>query len=458
MNGDGQLWDLIAIGGGGCGIAATLGFGPGQVLLLEKTGALGGNTELSTGSIPAALSRLQKAAGIDDSAESMADDIWRQAGEQGDRAHCDRLSDVSAALIDWLMDDLDVELILASDYLHVGHSKPRLHTPPSREGVDLIADLSRAVERAGISVQLETPVQSVERSADGFVVSAWNGQQFRTRNVILAGNGFAGNPNMVKQYIPEIAGATYYGAPGNTGDTIKIGVELGGTLAAMGSYQSYAAVEPDSGILASWTLVEKGAIIVDKWGKRLGDEMLGYSAFGRCVKAADGGTAFVIYDDHIRQFVAGNEQRFRRLLETGAATSSTDIAQLAAQLGIPLPALRHTIRTYNAAATAAAGDDEFGRSEFGLAPLTGQLSAIKVEAGLYHTQGGLTIDLDARVVRGDASPIDGLYAGGGTAIGLSGVDGAAGYSSGNGLLAAIGWGWIAGRHSGGNPVPVRTRT
>jgi fumarate reductase flavoprotein subunit len=36
-----------------------------------------------------------------------------------------------------------------------------------------------------------------------------------------------------------------------------------------------------------------------------------------------------------------------------------------------------------------------------------------------------------------------LFAGGGTAVGISG-HGAAGYSPGNGLLTALGWGRIAG--------------
>ncbi len=45
----------------------------------------------------------------------------------------------------------------------------------------------------------------------------------------------------------------------------------------------------------------------------------------------------------------------------------------------------------------------------------------------------------------DGSPIPGLFAGGGTAVGISGPD-SRGYSSGNGLLSACGLGWIIGEH------------
>jgi fumarate reductase flavoprotein subunit len=47
------------------------------------------------------------------------------------------------------------------------------------------------------------------------------------------------------------------------------------------------------------------------------------------------------------------------------------------------------------------------------------------------------------VLRPDGSRISGLYAGGGTAVGVSGK-GYKGYSSGNGLLAAMVLGKIAG--------------
>ena len=65
---------------------------------------------------------------------------------------------------------------------------------------------------------------------------------------------------------------------------------------------------------------------------------------------------------------------------------------------------------------------------------------------LFHTQGGLKVDFDARVLKQDGSPVPNLYAGGGAAAGLSG-HGAGGYFSGNGLLTALGYGMLAGRHA-----------
>jgi fumarate reductase flavoprotein subunit len=66
-----------------------------------------------------------------------------------------------------------------------------------------------------------------------------------------------------------------------------------------------------------------------------------------------------------------------------------------------------------------------------------------VRGALFHTQGGLRVDTLARVLGEDGSFIPGLYAGGGTAVGISGR-GHEGYSSGNGLLAATVLGKVAG--------------
>jgi fumarate reductase flavoprotein subunit len=58
------------------------------------------------------------------------------------------------------------------------------------------------------------------------------------------------------------------------------------------------------------------------------------------------------------------------------------------------------------------------------------------------------VDTRARVLRLDNTPIPGLYAGGGTAVGVSG-SGYRGYSSGNGLLAATALGKVAGEGASG---------
>ena len=89
---------------------------------------------------------------------------------------------------------------------------------------------------------------------------------------------------------------------------------------------------------------------------------------------------------------------------------------------------------------APGAPDAFGRS-FKRA-LSAPYYAVKVTGTLFHTQGGLDIDADCRVLRADGSPLPNLLAAGGAARGVSG-NAVWGYLSGNGLLSAVGGGWVA---------------
>ena len=67
---------------------------------------------------------------------------------------------------------------------------------------------------------------------------------------------------------------------------------------------------------------------------------------------------------------------------------------------------------------------------------------MRIAGALFHTQGGLRTDGAARVLR-SGRPRAGLFAAGGAAQGISG-HGADGYLAGNGLLGALGLGFLAG--------------
>jgi len=107
-------------------------------------------------------------------------------------------------------------------------------------------------------------------------------------------------------------------------------------------------------------------------------------------------------------------------------------------------ATRAAVESYNAAVEAGE-PDEVGRVD-GRNVLSPPFYGTEVTGSLFHTQGGLVVDEHARVLREDGSTVDNLYAGGGTATGISG-HGADGYLSGNGLTTAMGLGRLAGLHA-----------
>ena len=65
--------------------------------------------------------------------------------------------------------------------------------------------------------------------------------------------------------------------------------------------------------------------------------------------------------------------------------------------------------------SAGRSRDPFGRDFITRPPLAAPLYAIKITGALFHTQGGLEVDGNARVLRTDGSQFPNLFAGGGAA-------------------------------------------
>ena len=440
--------DVLVIGAGACGLAAAIAAhdaGAG-VAVIEKLDRPGGNSSLSTGSVPAAGTRFQREAGIADSPERFVEDLMRTGGPTDCPHLVRRLVETSAATVEWLVDCVGARMTLVTAYKHVGHSLPRLHAPASRRGRDLVDDLLAAVEQRGIPLAVGNGARSLVADANRGVIGAEidaNGerQHLVARKTVLAVNGFAGNRDLVARFCPEIGGAQYFGARGSTGEAVLWGEQLGAALGNIAAYQGYAAVADPHGSLLSWTTIEKGGIIVNGAGRRFGDESAGYSGYTPNVMA-QGGPCFAIFDEKIFA-VAALEEEFVELANYGGIRKAGTPAALAKLHGLDPAAIAATLEQYNSAARGEA-PDAFGRRDFALAPLTGALSICRVVPGLFHTQGGLMVDNDGRVLRPGGQPIANLFAGGGAAVGLSGRAGAGGYASGNGLLSAIGLGRLAG--------------
>ncbi|HKH35047.1 MAG TPA: FAD-dependent oxidoreductase [Beijerinckiaceae bacterium] len=437
--------DILVIGAGGCGLAAAIaGHDAGaSVAVLEKQERPGGNSSLSTGSVPAAGSRFQREAGIDDDPERMVRDLMGIAKETDDLDLVRRLAGVSAETVEWLVDEVGARIALVTAYKHIGHSVPRLHAPVSRRGQDLVDDLVSAVEKRDIPIAVGNNAVGLiveDGAAQGAIVETGGTRsEIRAGKTILSVNGFAGNPELVRRFCPEIAGAEYFGARGSTGEAILWGEMIGADFANMAAYQGYAAVAYPQGSLLSWTTIEKGGFMIGDDGRRFGDESLGYSGYASIVLGRRGDT-YAVFDQKIFDVAAGEEEFLELWKYAGLKRGETpeEIAQI---VGLDGAALADEVAAYNRAAGGEA--DRFGRRDFGLGPLKGPFYICRVVPGLFHTQGGLKVDGDGRVLRPAGKPVPNLFAGGGAAAGISGRSGALGYASGNGLLSAIALGRLA---------------
>jgi fumarate reductase flavoprotein subunit len=186
--------------------------------------------------------------------------------------------------------------------------------------------------------------------------------------------------------------------------------------------------------LISWALMMEGGVQINAQGQRFHDETQGYSEAAVHVLAQPGGVAWNVFDDALLNF-AQEFPDFVAAQSAGAVQHAADAVALAQLIGCPLEALHATLNAVQLGTDAATGRT-FKRA------LQAPFHAIKVTGALFHTQGGLDIDAQARVLREDGRPLPNVLAAGGAARGVSG-QAVWGYLSGNGLLSAIAGGHIA---------------
>jgi len=446
--------DVLVIGGGGCGLVASLAAAQKglQVFLVEKEKTAGGNTSLSQAMVPAAGTRLQKEAGIEDSVERMTRDILNKNAYGSDAELTQHVAQDSSKLVEWLNDDLGIRLELVTDFLYPGHSRYRIHSNRTKKGEHLVNDLIRVASRyENIDIAYNAPARRLVATTDGVVLGAeveieGVGKNLaRAKKVILALNGFGANREMLVKYIPEMKDAYYFGHEGNTGEGILWGEALGAALDCMGAYQAHGSVTYPHGTLLTYVTVSMGGYHVNLDGKRFVNEYHGYSEHALDVLAQREGVAVAVFDERIYRTVEGYED-FQQCIRMGAIKKFDNIGDLAASFRLPVD---ETAATHEDFLKAVRGEvnDPLGRRDFGK-PLEPPLYGAKVTGALFHTQGGLKVNKNAQVLRKDGTPIPNLYAGGGTAAGFSGKKGPAGYLSANGLLGALVLGKIAGESAG----------
>ncbi|MGX9720262.1 3-ketosteroid-delta-1-dehydrogenase [Stenotrophomonas acidaminiphila] len=310
-------------------------------------------------------------------------------------------------------------------------------------GQAIAAGMFDGLIRAGVPVWTETEVTGLVET-NGRVTGATVRRQGRRigilarRGVILAAGGFDHNMRMRACYqSPSLTEDMSLGAPGNVGDGILLGQDVGADLRSMHEAWWFPAVRPIKGyppiLLAERFL--PGSLIVNERGRRFVNEALGYMAFGQTVLRLerDGhavGQMWLVFDQEYRNsyVLAGSIFPRQKIpqdwYDAGIAVKAETPEQLALAAGLPASAFVDQLQRYNRMAVAGV-DTEFSRGGnandryYGdptvkpnpnLRALSGTLYAVKLVLSDLGTCGGLAADGRARVLRPDGTPIRGLYA------------------------------------------------
>jgi len=435
--------ETLIVGAGACGLVAALSAVETgqQVLVLEADSVPRGSTALSAGLIPAAGTRFQQMAGIEDDHELFASDIQAKANNENDAILVDLLTSTSAQVIEWLADQFGLPFSLITDFDYPGHSRRRMHGLPTRSGLELIDALRNACEVSGVDIICQRRATKLFIKDDrikGVLVTRPDGkaEEINCQRLILACNGFGGNRELVSKFMPEIKNGVWFGHDGNRGEAVLWGEEIGADILNLGAYQGHGNVAHPHGILITWAVITEGGIQANRNGERFWNEAQGYSEAARAVLIQPGAEAFTIFDQRIAS-IARQFEDFKQAEKTGAIHTSDTIEDLALEFGLPPTMLANTVSDLPLSST-----DQFGRT-FGPHSLKPPYCGVRVTGALFHTQGGLRVNENAQVMKNNGHPFDNLYAGGGAACGVSGKSNS-GYLSGNGLLSAMVLGRIAG--------------
>ncbi|MBR0074431.1 MAG: flavocytochrome c [Synergistaceae bacterium] len=464
--------DIAVIGAGGAGMVAAITAADAgkKVIILEKQAMTGGNSVRATGGMNAAHTTEQphnkftENAGVEKTLKTAEGEKWKdhkviqdlaktvkaqweewQKTSEGyfDSAELMELDTLlgghginnpelvkalcenTAEAITWLKTiDIDLTSVGAAG----GASVKRIHRPLDENkkvlsvGAYMIPRLEAACKaRENVELMTETKVESIMTDKDGkvcgVVAKAKNGDTLKiiSKAVIIAAGGFGANLKMVAWLKPELEGFMTTNAPGAMGEGIVMAQELGAATVDMKQIQIHPTVQFDSSNLITEGLRGDGAILVNINGKRFIDEVLTRDVVSAAEIAQPSSFAWLIID----QKMVDDSNVIKGYINKGYTFKGDTYEALAKEINIPAEAFAETMKKWNEY-VANKNDPEFGRTSF-IDPLDkAPFYAIKVTPGIHHTMGGLKIDKDTHVLKGDGTIIPGLFAAGEVTGGVHG--------------------------------------
>jgi len=348
-------------------------------------------------------------------------------------------------------------------------------------GAALQGRMLQGALKAGADIRNSSPVTSLVEE-DGRVVgvvTAKDGKPWRVgakSGVLINAGGFSHNQAMRDQYQPGTQSDWSMTAEGDTGEMIQEMMGHGAAIAQMDQFVGNQITLPPGHEKHWMKAVVQGstaaphAILVDQTGQRFMNESGSYMAYCQGIidrnKVAPAIPSYAIMDTQfMKKYMLGNTmpgtKKPKEWLESGYLKKADTIDGLAALLKIEPAVLRATVDRFNGFCEQNI-DEDFHRGERAYdkwlgdayhpknaslgAIEKGPFYAVEVLPGDVGTYGGVVTDTDARVLRQDGTPIDGLYA---TGISTASVFGGAYAGAGASVGPSFVWGYVAAKHAVG---------
>lgn len=459
--------DVLVVGAGIAGLSAAweAAQAGARVTVVDMWSVLGGHAVMSHGGVCIVGTPDQEARGIRDSPDLAYKDFLEWGEDPRPEWVRYYVDNSRREIYDWLA---PMGVTFGAVTPVAGNSVARFHETRGR-GLQLVSPIYRAClaqPRASFRFNFEVTGLVVEagrvRGVRGRDMRTGETRTLRASALILATGGFQSNLEMVRAFWPAPAPFPPRMLVGSGLNSVGSGHEIarraGAILQSMDHQWNYATGLPDPrdpagrrGLNAS----NAASIWVNAAGRRFVNEALSDKFRLPALLRQPGASYWAIFDEAAKRefWVSGSDwgefATVERLIfdDPKLVKQAPSLEALAERAGLPGPALVATLGRYNAL-VASGEDGDFGRFGPGRDERPRPIQAPPYYAVQFFplsrkSMGGVRIDLHARVVAGDETPIRGLYAAG-ELTGLAGINGRAGLE-GTFLGPSIVTGRVAGR-------------
>lgn len=444
-------FDIIVVGAGGAGLAAALTVAEAKerVLLIEKMGAIGGNTLRASGLFNAADPERQERIGIKDSPQWHFEQMMKSGRSKGDPEVVRRFVNEALPTLHWL-ESLGVRF-LPTPMTTWGAEWPRGHKPLQPRGQAYIRTMSTACIKQGVIIKTNTALTDLITDENGrvtgirSVVASSQGQHtmvFHARKaVILTAGGFGANSVLVSKYRPELKGIPTDNNPGNTGDVMEAAMRIGAATTGLSYIQCVPGAPKGRNFQVRLDLDIGRVVMLDADGRRFIDEDQSRGELSRAILNHPKGSVWMLTDNaSVNEMDQISRKDVYRGLQTGDSMRADSLEEIAVKMSLPVHEVKASISQFNQEVAQEVG--KCGRVKCHLIK-TSPYWASRVILNVHTTMGGLVINSKAQVKNKAGQIIPGLFAAGEISGSVHGEN----RMGGNGIADAITFGRIAGKEA-----------
>lgn len=427
--------DAVIVGGGGTGLAAgraAIDAGA-SVIILEKTGITGGTTTFSGGVMQAAGTSYQKelTAFPDDTPENHANE-WIAEGEgYVDEDLVKALAAGAPGIIDWEAELPEIKWTSVYGHCHVPTvsrdlEADRIHVYEGGGGTGqggvLTGALANYCTEKGVSIMTNTTATHLITS-NGEVIGVEAETESGTirvkakKGVILAAASVDQNKEMAKRLAPQqfwaLENGTCMCAAGDTGDGLRMGMEIGADLYGQGGTIDFCGT---TGNATNNTIPTMPCIIVNKAGVRFVCEDATYAYQYRAIFQQEkqlGGKTYMVFGQEALSDPGAvwTADTVGDAVAAGTLITAETLDELAEAMGCNAANLTASVESWNEMISSTGEDSAYGRRT-GLNTITGPYYAMMNVPFNLGSIVGLRINTNCQVLNVSGEPISRLYAGG----------------------------------------------